>query len=199
MEGEQRSDLKDQDQRQAVAELDLALFVAEDDHSRNAADGAAENGNNKEHGLRNTESALHRAYLINDHCGKADQVHDDKIEYEHCSCVHELLLSKIPEVYCISFRGDMQEENRSELKTCALQAYPAHQTLFFKRGMPSALTFILAEVGYSWGKISVWLVYALVEYIGMKIFLNPSYVSIGQAILPDPLYLRKASANLIYS
>ena len=65
--------------------------------------------------------------------------------------------------------------------------------------MPSALTFILAEVGYSWGKISVWLVYALVEYIGMKIFLNPSYVSIGQAILPDPLYLRKASANLIYS
>ena len=109
VQGEPRSDLKDQDQRQAVAELDLALLVAEDDHSRDAADRSAQNGNNKEHGLRNAESALHSTDLIDDHCGKADEIHDKIIQYEHCPCVHENLLSKIPVLYCISFEEDLQD------------------------------------------------------------------------------------------
>ena len=109
MERQPGADLKDQDQRKAVAEFDLALLVAEDDQSRDAADRPAQNGNNKEHGFRNTESALHCTYLIYDHSGKADQVHDDKIEYEHCPCVHEHLLSKIPVLYCISFEEELQD------------------------------------------------------------------------------------------
>ena len=109
VQGQPGADLKDQDQRKAVAEFDLALLVAEDDHSRDAADRPAQNGNNKEHGFRNTESALHCTYLIYDHSGKADQVHDDKIEYEHCPCVHEHLLSKIPVLYCISFEEELQD------------------------------------------------------------------------------------------
>ena len=113
VQGEPRSDLKDQDQRQAVAELDLALLVAEDDHSGDAADRAAQNRNNKEHGLRNAESALHCTYFIDDHHGKADQIHDDKIEYEHRSCVHGRLLSKIPVLYFISFDAHMQEQNKN--------------------------------------------------------------------------------------
>ena len=79
MKGDPRADLKDQDQGKPVAEFDLALLVAEDHHSSDAAGTAAEDRNNKEHRLRNAESALHRTDLIDDHCGKADQIHDDKI------------------------------------------------------------------------------------------------------------------------
>ena len=108
VEREPGADLKDQDQRQAVAEFGLALLVAEDDHSDDAACGSAEKGNNKEHGLRDAESALHSSYLINDHSGKADQIYDDVIENEHRSRVHKDLLSEIPDDYCIGFGKDMQ-------------------------------------------------------------------------------------------
>ena len=70
-------------ERQAVAELRLALLVAKYDHSRDTAGRASQNRKNKEHGLRNAESALHCAYLINDHSGKAEQVHNEKIEKKH--------------------------------------------------------------------------------------------------------------------
>ena len=80
MQREPCSDLKDQDQRKAVTEKDLALLVSEYDHTGNASDTSAQQGNNKEHRFRDTESALHCAYLINDHGGKADEVHDEKIE-----------------------------------------------------------------------------------------------------------------------
>ena len=105
------ADLKDQDRGKAIPKLRFALLVPENDHSGYAADRAAQNRKNKEHGLRNTESALHCAYLINDHSGKAEQIHNEKIEKKHDSCVHERLLSKIPEVYCISLAVHMQEEN----------------------------------------------------------------------------------------
>ena len=83
MKREPCADLKDKDQRQTIAELRLALLVAKYDHSRDTAGRTAQNRKNKEHGLRNTESALHCAYLINDHCGKAEQVHNEKIEKKH--------------------------------------------------------------------------------------------------------------------
>ena len=80
MKCEPCGNLKDQDQRQAIPELRFALLVPKNDHSGYTADRAAQNRKNKEHGLRNTESALHCAYLINDHSGKAEQIHNNKIE-----------------------------------------------------------------------------------------------------------------------
>ena len=111
MKCEPCGDLKDQDQRQAIPELRFALLVPKNDHSGYTADRAAQNRKNKEHGLRNTESALHCAYLINDHSGKAEQIHNEKIENKHYSCIHECLLSKIPDEYSIIFYLYMQGKN----------------------------------------------------------------------------------------
>ena len=112
MKCQKGADLKDQDQRKAVAEKRLALLMPKDDHTRDTADRTAQYGENKEHRLRNTESALHCTYLINDHGGKAEQINDDKIENKHDSCIHKLLLSKIPDDYSIIFHLHMQGKNK---------------------------------------------------------------------------------------
>jgi hypothetical protein len=93
-----------------MAECRLSVLVVEAEHAGRASGRFAQKRKKKEHGFRNAESALHSKYLIYDHCGKADQVQDEKIQYEHCSCIHEDLLSEIPEVYCIGFSLDMQVE-----------------------------------------------------------------------------------------
>ena len=123
------TDLKDQDQGKAVPELRFAFLVTKDDHSGDTAGGAAQDRKNKEHGLRDAESALHCAYLINDHSGKTEQIHHKKIEYDHSSCIHKLLLSKIPDDYSIIFHLYMQGKNKIN-RICVRDAIPCQERLF---------------------------------------------------------------------